>query len=196
MPEREGTGSPESKEGVFRTTVLIADRNIARSRALANQLNDCGFSAAIVENDEKLLNTVSGLWAPDVLVMDTDFSPRLTVADIHQIRKTPIIAVSENQGSRAEIRALASGADHYLTMPLDPDVLAVRINASLRARSESAGKQSEGTLKVGNLEIDLDKKFAKKEGTIIPLTKTEWKVLLFLAQKRLSIADHHQTLPH
>ena len=96
--------------------------------------------------------------------------------------------------ARAEIRALASGADHYLTMPLDPDVLAVRINASLRARSESAGKQSEGTLKVGNLEIDLDKKFAKKEGTIIPLTKTEWKVLLFLAQNADKLLTREELL--
>ena len=75
-----------------------------------------------------------------------------------------------------------AGADDYLVKPFEFSELVARIGA-LSKRS-SAGFIAGATLKVADLELDLNKKYARRGDSIIELTAKEYNLLEFLMRNR------------
>lgn len=81
------------------------------------------------------------------------------------------------------VTGLELGADDYLIKPFSPRVLLARVKAILR-RNKEGPKDGEAKLCIEQLEIDPLRHEVHLDGTLLDLTRTEFKILHFLARQR------------
>src|SRR4029077_12910323 len=73
----------------------------------------------------------------------------------------PIIVLSAVGDEDAKVRALASGADDYVTKPFGPRELIARLQAVLR---RSAGGAEDAVIRADGLEVDLAAHAVRRSG--------------------------------
>jgi DNA-binding response OmpR family regulator len=99
------------------------------------------------------------------------------------IRRTsdvPIVMVTARADTHDVVAGLEAGADDYLTKPFAPKELSARIRALLRRARTS--EVSSPHLRFGDLEIVPEEGVVRRNGRDVHLTKTEFRVLVELAQ--------------
>lgn len=69
-----------------------------------------------------------------------------------------------------------TGADDYVTKPFSVNILMSKVGAFMRR----LGNQEEGVYISGDMEVFVNQMQVKKAGTLIPLSKTELQLLIFL----------------
>ena len=133
---------------------------------------------------------------PDLILLDI-MLPKLDGLSVCKRIKNslnvPIIMLTAKDGEIDKILGLELGADDYITKPFSVRELVARVKANLRkvdantniqnAESQNEDKKKENKLKVGDLELDLDKFETKVRGEVINLTLREFEVLKFLASQ-------------
>ena len=77
------------------------------------------------------------------------------------------------------VRGLRAGGDDYLTKPFDPEEMVARLEVLSGRRSTPHG-QSETSLTVGPIELDLIARRVTRDGQEIPLLPTEYRVLEYM----------------
>ena len=120
---------------------------------------------------------------PDVVLIDI-MLPGIDGFELcRQLRKTsdvPIVMVTARVDTHDVVAGLEAGADDYLTKPFAPKELSARIRALLRRiRPMSPGHAK---MVFGDLEIIADEGKVLLDGTELHLTKTEFRLLVELAQ--------------
>jgi two-component system phosphate regulon response regulator PhoB len=86
------------------------------------------------------------------------------------------------RGEEADIiRGLELGADDYVTKPFSPKILIARIKAVLR-RSGHHPVDGKLTISSHGISIDPGRFEVKADGSAVPLTATEFRILHFLAR--------------
>lgn len=101
----------------------------------------------------------------------------------------PIILVTALESIEDKLAGFEAGADDYLVKPFDFRELNMRIKA-VRSRTPQANETER--LRVADLEIDLVQKTVKRAEQSIELTAKEFSLLVFLAQKKGSVASRHE----
>ena len=92
----------------------------------------------------------------------------------------PIIVLSAKTTEDEIVHGLESGADDYVCKPFGSKVLLARVRRCLqRATSEY---QPTSAIRVGDLELDLERRVVQVGGQVIKLTKSEFDVLAVLIQ--------------
>ncbi|GAB6184034.1 winged helix-turn-helix domain-containing protein [Thermodesulfovibrio hydrogeniphilus] len=132
----------------------------------------------------------------DLLILDI-MLPYLSGLEICKlVRNEPkminagIIIVTAKGEEHDKIIGLELGADDYITKPFSPRELVARVKAVLRRTKDKS--QSQRILKIGDIEIDREKYTVTVRGETIKLSATEFKLLLYLAEKpnRIFNRDH------
>ncbi len=144
---------------------------------------------------------------PDLVLVDWVLPDISGTEVILELRRhglvSPIVMLTGRSSKTDEVVGLEVGADDYLTKPFDSRILAARINAHLRrtALVEVDGAR-EGTLMVGELQIDNSARRVKVGNEEIPLTMTEFNLLAVLAANpervftRAQLRDRVWGYPH
>jgi DNA-binding response OmpR family regulator len=94
------------------------------------------------------------------------------------------------------VLGLETGADDYLTKPFSVIEFAARVKAILR-RVEQLARQApvqSKSLRVRDLEIDLDRRIARREGHVLELTAKEFDLLNHLMQHPSRVFTRTQLL--
>lgn len=119
----------------------------------------------------------------DLVVLDV-MLPAVDGFDVcREIRResgVPIIMLTARTDPTDIVAGLELGADDFVTKPFDLPVLLARARAVLRRGD--AGRR-EAPLRVGELEIDRSAFTARKQGRELPLTATEFRLLVELARR-------------
>ena len=93
----------------------------------------------------------------------------------------PIIMLTARSEDADKLLGFESGADDYVTKPVNILELKARIRALLRRASMPAAGPSASVLERGGLEIDTEKRTARKNGVPVELTAREFDLIeLFL----------------
>lgn len=93
----------------------------------------------------------------------------------------PIIMLTARSEDADKLLGFESGADDYVTKPFNILELKARIRALLRRASMPAAGPSASVLERGGLEIDTEKRIARKNGVPVELTAREFDLIeLFL----------------
>jgi two-component system KDP operon response regulator KdpE len=111
---------------------------------------------------------------------------------IHTASTSPILVVSTRKDEESLVAMLDSGADDYVEAPVRPDELRARVRALLR-RSNAPDPVNRALI-VGGLEIDVARRRVGRGGVRIPLTRTEFDILLVLAMHRDQILTQEAIL--
>jgi two-component system, OmpR family, KDP operon response regulator KdpE len=103
----------------------------------------------------------------------------------------PIIVLSAVGDEDAKVRALAAGADDYVTKPFGPRELVARLQAVLRRAGEG---QEDPTITANGLELDLAARIVRRDGDEVHLTPKEFELLRVLARNRGRLMTHRELL--
>ncbi len=122
---------------------------------------------------------------PDLLLVDLGLPDRDGVDVIRGVRAwspVPIIVLSARTMEAQKIAALDAGADDYVTKPFSAAELLARVRAALRRSVKTADRP--GKLRMGAVEIDMERRQAQGPLGEIHLTPLEYRVL-----ERLAMAE-------
>jgi two-component system KDP operon response regulator KdpE len=175
------------------TRVLVCHDEEQILRALRVILRDAGYEAVTASTGEEALDRAA-VRPPAAAVLDLMLPGIDGVEVTKRLREwseMPIIVLSAVGEEEAKVRALAAGADDYVTKPFGPPELIARLEAVLRrARPEA----SEPVIEADGLELDLGARVVRRDGEDVHLTPTEFELLRVLAQNRGRLMTHRALL--
>jgi two-component system KDP operon response regulator KdpE len=173
--------------------VLVCDDEAQILRALKVILRDAGFEAVPADNGEEALD-LAAVKPPAAAIVDLmlpDIDGVEVTKRLREWSEMPIIVLSAVGEEEAKVRALAAGADDYVTKPFGPPELIARLQATLRRVS---GEEEEPTLEIGGLTVSLAAHTVARDGEEIHLTPTEFKLLAALLRNRGRLMTHRALL--
>jgi two-component system, OmpR family, response regulator MtrA len=119
----------------------------------------------------------------DLILLDI-MLPRLDGYEVcRQIRRTstvPIVMLTARADTMDVVVGLEAGADDYVRKPFDLPELIARVRAALR-RAGGGTEDGDG-LRLGPLTIDVAGRTVTRDGVDVPLTRTEFDLLLELVR--------------
>ena len=164
------------------TRILAVEDDERIRTAVKLALEDEGWTVAEASNGEDALEAFQQEPA-DVVLIDI-MLPGIDGFEVcRSIRRTsdvPIVMVTARADTHDVVAGLEAGADDYLTKPFAPKELSARIRALLRRARTS--EVSSPHLRFGDLEIVPEEGVVRRNGRDVHLTKTEFRVLVELAQ--------------
>lgn len=103
---------------------------------------------------------------------------------------TPVIVLTALGEIEDRVQGLEAGAVDYLAKPFSIVELVARLRAQLRALANA----SSSTLEVGDIEIDLLTRRVRRGGVEVPLSTTEFELLVYLCRHRDQVVTREQIL--
>ncbi len=173
--------------------ILVCDDEPQIVRALKVILRDAGYEAVPASNGEEALDRAA-VKPPQAAILDLmlpDIDGVEVTKRLREWSEMPIIVLSAVGEEEAKVRALAAGADDYVTKPFGPPELVARLEAVLRRAKPEA---SEPVIAADGLEIDLVARVVRRDGEPVHLTPTEFELLRTLAQNRGRLMTHRSLL--
>jgi two-component system KDP operon response regulator KdpE len=107
---------------------------------------------------------------------------------------TPVIVLSGLRDEELKVTALDAGADDYITKPFGHDELLARVRAVLRRATPNTTELNREKLHIGELSIDFSARRVRVGEEEISLTKTEYALLVELANHADAVVDHNNLL--
>jgi DNA-binding response OmpR family regulator len=162
--------------------VLIVEDEERISRIVTSYLQHAGFVVSVAQNGKEALQLMKKGY--DLIILDLmlpDIEGETLCSTIRQSSDVPIIILTAKGTEDERVRGLGLGADDYVVKPFSPRELVARVKAHLR-RSQGKDKQTL-SFNRGGLIISIPSMEVKKKGTPVILTKTEFRILLYLAQR-------------
>jgi two-component system, OmpR family, KDP operon response regulator KdpE len=173
--------------------ILVCDDEPQILRALRVILRDAGYEAVTAENGEEALDRAA-VKPPAAAILDLmlpDIDGVEVTKRLREWSEMPIIVLSAVGEEEAKVRALAAGADDYVTKPFGPPELVARLEAVLRRAKPQA---AEPVIAVDGLDVDLVARAVRRDGEPVHLTPTEFELLRVLAQNRGRLMTHRSLL--
>ena len=163
------------------TRVLTIEDDAVTAREIVAELSSHGLEVDWVDNGrEGLVKAVSGNY--DVITLDRMLPELDGLAIVTTLRtigvSTPILMISALSDVDERVRGLRAGGDDYLTKPFASDEMAARVEVLLRRNNTVTAADT--ALRVGDLELDLITREARRGEQPLNLLPTEYKLLEFL----------------
>ena len=180
--------------GAARLLVVEDEQTILE--LLSGSLRFAGFDVVTAASGAEALRAVAAS-RPDLVLLDVMMPDGDGFEVVRRMRSSgpdvPVIFLSARDGVRERIAGLALGGDDYVTKPFSLDEVVERIRAVLRR----AGRPAAATrLRVGGLELDEDGHEVRRDGTLVGLTPTEFRLLQFLMLNAGRVLSKGQILDH
>ncbi len=173
---------------------LVVEDDVQLRRFLRATLGAHGFAVVETESVSMALAELTAR-PPDVVLLDLALPDGDGIALTRRLREwshVPVVVLSARGRESDKVDALDAGADDYLTKPFGTNELLARIRVSLRhARRELS--PSSPVLSVGALSVDLDAHVVTVDGSVVHVTPTEYRLLVFLMRNEGRVVTH-QTL--
>jgi len=174
-----------SRDGMD-SKILIVEDEQSIVDMLRKGLEPEGFQVIAAYNGQTGLRAVTEA-RPDLLILDLTL-PELDGFELcRRIRRQPetarlpILVLSGRAEEVDKVVMLELGADDYVTKPFSPKELVARVKTLLRRVSTPALPQ---VLRVGTLEVDLDRYTVVVAGQPTSLTAKEFELLKALLEAR------------
>ena len=172
--------------------VLVVDDEPQILRALRTGLRAAGYEVETADTAEAAL-VAAGLRPPDAVILDL-ILPDGTGTDVARELRTwssaPVIVLSAVGEEQEKVAALDAGADDYVTKPIGIDELLARLRAVLRRATPNA----EPLVRVGDLEVDLEKHELRVDGQPVHLTPHQFDLLRVFARNVGKLLTHRMLL--
>ncbi len=182
------TTAQETKTAAgVRIASVLADPDVWPS-AFQTALQEEGFAVFASQELHELFDR-SHDDSPDLLIL-AKREARFAVRACHAVRglkDVPTIVVIPSESDFVPV--MDAGADDAITASSDGAVFAARVRALLRRAQRWQTGHNSGVIAIRDLVIDLDKCGVALRGRPVPLTPTELRILVVLAEKAGKVMD-------
>src|SRR5215813_713267 len=165
--------------------ILIVEDDEPTRRMLRDYLEQEGYHIQMAADGKQALEMAAS-FMPDLILLDVKM-PGLDGLEVarrlHSRDNVPIIMLSALTDDVDRVAGLSAGSDDYVTKPVRPRELLLRIQGLLRRAeaSESAEQPMEGDLRFDDLVIRPKLHVVERDGVPIELSANEFDLLYFLA---------------
>lgn len=177
--------------------ILVVDDEADLVELVSYNMKKEGFRVDSASDGETALAKIrKGKY--DLMLLDL-MLPRIQGMELCRILRNdpetsilPIIMLTAKGEEFDKILGLEMGADDYMTKPFSPRELVARVKAVLRRSKEKP--INEKLLKIGDIEIDRERYVVSVKTKPVKLSATEFRLLLFLAERRGKVFSRNQLL--
>ncbi len=185
------------KYNVTGKNILVVDDEPDLVELLSYNLRKEGFDVSSASDGETALRKIRGEKV-DLVVLDL-MLPGIQGMELCRILRKdpktetlPIIMVTAKGEEVDRVLGLETGADDYIAKPFSPRELVARVKAVMRRVGQ---KQPEGkVVRIGDLLIDGETYSVSKEGRPLDLSATEFRLLLYLVERKGKVFSRNQLL--
>ena len=162
------------------SSILLIDDDVNLSNLLAEYLRDQGYVVHTASDGQKGLYTFFEQ-KPDLILLDVTMPIKdgwETLKRIREMSQTPVIMLTARSDESEVLRSFSLGADDYVSKPFSFAQLGARIKAVLGRTGETSPTTE--VLESGGLKVDFSVRRVTRDGELIALTPTEFKLLVAL----------------
>jgi two-component system KDP operon response regulator KdpE len=175
---------------------LLVDDEPSFRRALRTSLAASGFAVEEAPSGEDAI-AILAQRPFDLMLLDMNMPGVGGVETCREVRaflpRIGIVMITVRDSEGDMVKALEAGADDYLTKPVRFRELVARLRAvSRRLHAEDAAELL--VLRVGDLELDVNRRLLYRGGEFVHLTPTEFHLLALLMRNQGCLVTHAQLL--
>ena len=176
--------------------ILVIDDDATLLDLLRQSLGKAGYKVITATNG------LSGLQRmyeerPDLIILDV-MMPRMdgweTCRRIREMSQVPIIMLTAKDEEADKIKGFEHGVDDYVTKPFSFAELTARVAAVLHRTHQRPTRRRPAIYRVEDLVIDLENRRVTKDGEVLDLTPTEYRLLATLVENAGRVLSHEQLL--
>jgi two-component system phosphate regulon response regulator PhoB len=178
-------------------SVLIVEDEKDIVDLIAYHLKQSGFSVLSATDGASGLERARKE-KPSLIILDL-MLPEMDGKDVCRALKSnpltrpiPVLILTAKAEEMDRVVGLELGADDYVTKPFSPRELVLRVKAILR-RKETP-HEGEKTIQVNDLLIDIDRHLVSSKKRPVPLTATEFKLLVELVTNKGRVQTRERLL--
>ena len=183
--------------GTDQGELLVVDDEQFLRDAVAASLRFLGFGVTTAQNGTQALRLARDrsfdLLILDVMLPDTDgfeIVRRLRGED----NRIPVIFLTARDTQADKVTGLTLGGDDYVTKPFGLEELAARVRTVLRRTRPSV--ESSAVLTFADVELDQDRYEVRRQGELVELSPTEYRLLRFLMLNPGRVLTRAELLDH
>jgi DNA-binding response OmpR family regulator len=193
MPTQPASPIPERP-------ILVVDDDAKIVRLVRTYLERDGFAVVTAADGPAALDAIER-HRPALVVLDLMLPELDGRAVIRAVRRddqaaaTPILVISARGSTVDRIAGFEDGADDYLPKPFSPAELVLRVKSILRRTAAATPDAAiRAPLALADLLVDLDRHEVTRDGTPIPLTRVEFRLLATLIEAGGRVLSRDQLL--
>lgn len=177
---------------MYKILLVEDDRSIAQ--AVLTQLQTWGMEAQGVQDFRNVLGEFAA-YDPHLILMDISlpfFNGYHWCQEIRRVPKVPIIFISSAADNLNIVMAMNMGGDDFIAKPFDLNVLMAKVQALLRRTYDFA--DSVPVLEHRGALLNTGEATLTYEGSSIPLSKNEYRILLTLMQHKGKVVSREKLM--
>lgn len=176
--------------------LLVVEDDAAIRGALIRALTERGHAVTSQPTAMTALQHVLDS-PPDLILLDLglpDLGGYEALRMMRAITSVPVVVVTARDDEAEIIRVLDAGADDYVVKPFGAGQIDARIRAVLRRAAGGTGPGAAGPIEVGGLRLDPDAHEAILDGARLDLSRREFDLLHYLAQRAGQVVTRRDLL--
>ena len=173
--------------------VLVVDDEESVRSFLGPLLEREGFTATLIDSGTAAVASVLDS-RPDLVLLDVNLPDLSGLEVCRAIRRqpdyVPVILLTGLDSREDELAGFAALADEYVTKPFLPEALVARVRALLRVQASGQHR----LVHLGDVEVDLLAREARRGGVSLALGPKEFDLLAFLVEHPNQVFGRTQLL--
>ncbi|NMM00492.1 heavy metal response regulator transcription factor [Paraburkholderia sp. RP-4-7] len=170
--------------------ILVIEDELKTAAYLKKGLEESGYAVDVASDGPQGL-ILAQEEEYDVIVLDVmlpGMDGWTIVKTLRSTRTTPVLFLTARDDVDDRVRGLELGADDYLVKPF----AFVELLARVRTLARRGPPRESELIKVGDLEMDVNRRRVKRAGTRIDLTPREFSLLQLLARRQGEVLSRTQ----
>jgi two-component system OmpR family response regulator len=177
--------------------VLVVDDEEYITDLLSTSLRFQGFEVATASGGFDAL-AQAGSFVPELILLDVNLPDIDGFEVCRRLRAdgdlVPVIFLTAQDTKHDLLNGFTKGGDDYMTKPFSLEEVVARIRAVLRRAGTSSVESN--VHRYADLVMDDDTHRAMRDGAVIDLSPTEWKLLRYLLMNAERVLSKSQILNH
>ena len=167
----------------MKAKILVVDDDVTLLRFLRDYLSEEGYTVITASSGTEALR-LAYRDHPHLVLLDV-MMPGMdgweVTARLRQLSDVPIILLTAKNTEADKLRGFRLGVDDYISKPFSFAELAARVQAVLNRTRHLVAPEAD-LLVFGALEVDLRRREVRRDGQVIALSPTEFRLLEVLAR--------------